>query len=238
MKKRKRLIEQLYDEKAIIVLIAAIFVLLSVYLCIVTQVPVRGLSYYKQLSLQIHEQMQAIVNDAELSTPGLDYIDPNNLEEVLALYAYYSMLSDLKWLEEKENNYFEQMQKADTKEEEQILIKKEIACGVIVQYVLLLNVAATEDTSDYNEARLNMLVGEAQFRINSVKSPYLSKEILEDIASNSGLKINEVEEEIGNLMEEYIELRKQALQEAIKSGDKKKQYIEAKKMLMLAGSFQ
>ncbi|RLG69132.1 MAG: hypothetical protein DRO07_02690 [Candidatus Iainarchaeum archaeon] len=238
MKKQKRPIERLYNEKVIIGLVAAIFILLSVYLYIVTQVPARGLSYYKRLSSQIHEQIQSIVSDAKGLTPSLDYIDLNNSEEVLELQAYYSMLGDLEWLAEKENVYFEEMQKADTKEREQELAKKEIASGVVIQYMLLLNAAAMQDLGKYDEDQLDLLIKEAQFRISNIKNAYLNEEILGDIAAYSGLKVSEVEEEIKELMNEYIELRKKKLADAIRSADKRKQYIEAKKMLMLAGSFQ
>ena len=238
MKNKSAFVKRLLDEKVIIGLIAAIFILLSVYLYIVTQVPARGLSYYKQLSSQIHEQIQSIVNDAEGSAPGLDYIDLNNPEKVLELQAYYSMLADLEWLAEKENIYFKEVQKADTEEREQELTKKEIACGVVIQYVLLLNVAVMEDLGEYDEGQLDLLIKEAQSRISNVKDAYLSEGILEDIAAYSGLKVSEVEEEIKELMGEYIELRKKKLTDAIRSADGGKQYIEAKKMLMLAGSFQ
>ncbi|MCD6247631.1 MAG: hypothetical protein J7J87_04360 [Candidatus Diapherotrites archaeon] len=238
MKKQKRPTERLYNEKVIIGLVAAIFILLSVYLYIATQVPVRGLSYYKRLSSQIHKQIQSIVSDAKGLTPSLDYIDLNNSEEVLELQAYYSMLGDLEWLAEKENVYFEEMQKADTKEREQELAKKEIASGVVIQYMLLLNAAAMQDLGKYDEDQLDLLIKEAQFRISNIKNAYLNEEILGDIAAYSGLKVSEVEEEIKELMNEYIELRKKKLADAIRSADKRKQYIEAKKMLMLAGSFQ
>lgn len=237
-RKRATLIGRVNNEKTIIVLIAAVFILLSVYLYIITQVPVRGLSYNKQLSLQIHEQIQGILKDAKQSSPSIDYIDLNNPEEAYNVQAYYSMLADIEWLAEKENGYYEEMQKASAEKEELKLIKKEIACGVVIQYILILNVAVAEDYRSYEEGKLNLLIEEALIRINNIKEPYLNKEILEDIASYSGLKVSEVEEQIKELIEEYIKLRKKALSEATKSGDKKRQYIEAKKLLMLAGSFQ
>lgn len=238
MKGNKAFVKQFFNEKVIIVLIATIFVLLSVFLYIITNVPARGLSYNKLLSSQIHEEMQGILKDAKLSSPSIDYIDLNDPEEAYNAQAYYSMLADIEWLAGKENAYYEEMQEASTEKEELEIIKKEIACGVVIQYILVLNVAVAEDYGGYDENQLNALMEEALLRINYVKEPYLNKKILEDIASYSGLKVSEVEEQIRALMEEYIKLRKKALSEAIKSADKRRQYIEAKKMLILAGSFQ
>lgn len=224
--------------KTIILLIIGVFVLLALYLYVVTSVPVRGLSYYKQFSLKLHEQVQSIVNEAKQAKPEIETLDANDTNLMLAFYVYESMLEDLEWIAERENMYFLKMQSALNEDEEKEIARKEIACGVVLQYILMLNAAANQQIESYRQSSVELLIEEAKLRMESIKNTYLSEDLLESIASYSGLKIEEVKEEIKELMNEYLKLRKRKLDEAIKEGNPLKKFVEAEKMLMLAGSFQ
>ncbi len=233
--KRKKFFDM---PKTIILLITCVFVLLTLYLHAVTTLPPRKFSYYKQFSLKLHEQVQSIVNEAKQAKPEIETLDANDTNLMLAFYVYESMLEDLEWIAERENMYFLKMQSALNEDEEKEIARKEIACGVVLQYILMLNAAANQQIESYRQSSVELLIEEAKLRMESIKNTYLSEDLLESIASYSGLKIEEVKEEIKELMNEYLKLRKRKLDEAIKEGNPLKKFVEAEKMLMLAGSFQ
>jgi hypothetical protein len=222
------------ERRFFLVFIVAGLVILGIYAYMLLSIPPRkSFSYYQQLASGIHEQFQTMVKEAKEAFPGLEYIDLNDPEEKMKLSIYFSLIDDLEWLAEKENSYYEQLMQASSEEQAEQLAKKEVACGVLAQYILMVDLSF-EDFQLPEESTLQKYIEEAQKRLQEKEGFIIGSDVLEGFKAYSGVKIEEIRQELNELFREYVVHLEDSLQKAINNKNVERQYVEAKKIIMIS----
>ena len=222
------------EHRFLLVFIAAGLCILGIYAYMLLSLPEKNsASYYQQLASGIHEQLKTMVREAKEAFPGLQYIDINDPEEKMKLNIYFSLIEDLEWIAEKENENYEQLLKAGSEEYAKKLAKKEVACGILAQYILMVNLSF-EDFQLPEESTLAKYVGDAQKRLQQKEYFVISNDILEGLKAYSGVKTEEIRQELDELMYEYAIHLERSLQKAINNKNAERQYVEAKKIIIIS----
>jgi|GEM_PF-2674247 len=194
-----------------------------------------NLAYYKSTGLQIHNDLQGILQDAKSMLPSTADINLDDADEIMRFNINLSLIDDLAWIAEQEGANYEKLKLATSYEDANKYVKKELACSVMVQYILLLSMVF-EDTglalpeeellAKYNETAEKLLQSQEKLKI--------SDELLEGFREEFGLKVEEIKPEVEELFAGYVKHVASKFALANSTKNRERAYVEAKKILTIA----
>jgi len=226
--------EGMVERRFLFIFVGVAIVVLCIYAYLLATIPKsEGSSYYRELATGIHSQFKTMMNEAKAAFPGPEYIDLNNPEERMKLNIYLSLMDDMSWVAKKENTYYNAIMNAKETKQIKKLTKSEIACGILMQYILELNLSF----KDFNMPKKNLVqkyVAGAEKQLQNVSSFTMSSDILAGFKEYTGVKVEEIKNELDGLFRDYAEHLGASMHSAGVSGNIEREYIEAKKIIIIS----
>ncbi|MEM4662495.1 MAG: hypothetical protein QXM75_00530 [Candidatus Diapherotrites archaeon] len=191
--------------------------------------------YYKNISKQIHNEIQQLLEESKKGLPNESDVNFEDVEEVLQFNLYISMTEDIIWLAEIENKNYEKILGNKYEIEIKELTKKEIACYVLLHYILLLNINVADQISETSfQDRQNAYLELADSILKKSNEIKISEEFLESFKEDFGLKIDKIERNVQELFSEYLGELSKRINRAKLADNLEKAYIESVKITNLA----
>ncbi len=230
LKKHKNLI----ILSAIILVLILVNALLLVYPSLVSIVNpyADDLNKYKAFSTHVHYSVQVLLADSDGTLiDNEDYLFLPDDERRIRDALDDSAREDVMWISLKENEYFEAIQNATSKEEAYSFVHKEAALYYISEgYIATLNIFAMQDSMDDRES-IDETIQNAEVFKESIKiMDFIGDEfeIPEDLDFDREL----FKQESLNIMAEFLELRKIKFDDA-EYLSKERKFVEAEKLISL-----
>ncbi len=199
----------------------------------------RNISYFREMVEGTHAQIVEILSDALAMEPKEITSDMNSEEQsrIILLNALQeSLKADINWLSEKENAIYLQSKSAKEKTELVALANSETALLIAAMQVITLNSGAIRTANSlYADSESVIEEAHAASAEITVGNFFVGEEfaaLLQDTALNRA----EIETGVAELMGEYLELRKQWLEDAggmSRADYKEIEFVEALKLLSL-----
>lgn len=219
---------------AIILVLILVNVLLLLYPGLVSAVNpyADDLSNYKAFSTQIHYSVQNLLADSEGSLiDDEDYLFLPDNERRIRDAVNNSAREDVMWISLKENEYFEAIQNATSKEEAYSFVHKEAALYYMSEgYISTLNIFAMQDSINDMENMDNIIQNAEVFKESIKIADFLGKEF--EIPEDMDFDRELFKQESLNIMAEFLELRKIKFEDA-EFFSKERKFVEAEKLISL-----
>lgn len=190
------------------------------------------LSNYKAFSTQIHYSVQALLIDSEGSLIDDEgYLFLPDDERRIRDAVNNSAREDVMWISLKENEYFEAIQNAASKEEAYSFVHKEAALYYMSEgYISTLNIFAMQDSINDKES-MDEIIQNAEVFKESIKiADFLREEF--EIPEGMDFDRELFKQESLNIMAEFLELRKIKFEDA-EFLSKERKFVEAEKLISL-----
>ncbi|GEM_PF-3043105 len=224
-------------DRKLLLLFAIIVLLLAANIYFMVQ-PKQSdeLSMYKAFAAQTHSSMQGIKTESAQLAGTIDETQDLNAEEKqqreLLRQFYFSLDADVGWIAEKENTVYWELLATQNPLKANELMRKEMALMVVGNYVFSLNNDSINDAMG-NALDKSETVTEAKSVLPWIRvKDLLNDSIAQEMISETLLKKEDIISESKEIMGQYLELRKKALNEAKKGSDA--EFVEAVKLLELS----
>ncbi|MFH1239770.1 MAG: hypothetical protein V1672_01000 [Candidatus Diapherotrites archaeon] len=190
------------------------------------------LSNYKTFSTQIHYSVQALLADSEGTLiDNEDYLFLPDDQRIIRDAINDSAREDVMWIALKENEYFEAIDNATSKEEAYSFAHKEAALYYISEgYISTLNVFAMQDSSDDKDIMDDVIQNAETFKESIKIADFLGEEF--EIPEGMNFDRALFKQEALNVMAEFLELRKIKYDDAEYLSHERK-FVEAEKLISL-----
>ncbi len=170
----------------------------------------------KEVALTIHEEMRGLVRSIEAEKP--ERFESKSKEK-----AFYSLMEDLNWLLEEEQENFSKI------ESDKNAVAKEIAYALMMQYILILNVSFDE-FEPANEASYKQYIETAK---KALRNKNFTIDDALALLQDETVNKEALRKHLREIFASYQQFLGEKMQKAEKENDTVKAFIEARKIVAM-----